>query len=61
MAITYTYRDAVKLANAAGRDAGNRSAQRHNRKAWNEDDQQAAHEACDAVLVRLGFGHLVEG
>ena len=54
-----TYRDAVKIANAAGRDAGNRSAARDGRRAWNETDRDAALEACNAVLVRLGFGHLV--
>jgi hypothetical protein len=57
---TYTYREAVAFANAAGRDAANRSAQRNGRKVWNEIDLEAAQEASDAVLARLGFGHLVE-
>jgi hypothetical protein len=59
MTTTYTYRQAVQFANSAGRDAGNRSAQRNGRKAWNEEDRDAAQQTCDAVLIRLGFGHLI--
>jgi len=57
---TISYRDAVKIANAAGRDAANRSASHAGRKAWNETDRDAAQETSDAVLIRYGFGHLVE-
>jgi len=57
---TITYADAVKLANTAGRDAGNRSAERSGRKTWNESDRDIAQQTCDAMLIRFGFGHLVE-
>jgi len=60
MATTYTFREVVKIANAAGMDAGNRSAKRNNRKAWNEADRDAAIEANNAVMFRMGFGHLIE-
>lgn len=57
---TWTYIDAVRVANAAGRDAGNRSCERGGRCLWSEEDRDAARQACNAVLTRLGFGHLVE-
>lgn len=56
----HSYAAAVRIANAAGRDEANRSAARAGRKSWNDDDLQAARETCDAVLIRLGFGHLIE-
>lgn len=58
---TITYAAAVKIANAAGRDAANRAMRDGGRKAWNEDDRDCAVDACNAVLGGLGFGHLTEG
>ena len=43
----------LKIAHAAGWDAGNRSAKQHGRTAWNEDDWNAACEVVDRLLGPL--------
>lgn len=48
-------RDMLRIANAAGRDAGNRSMRRAGRSAWNEDDWNAAHDVARSVLAAMGF------
>ncbi len=47
--MTATY----KIAHAAGRDAGNRSARRAGRTRWSEDDFNAASRAMDQILATL--------
>ena len=52
-----TFGEAARVANAAGRDAGNRSIHTAGRTLWNEDDREAACQTSDAVMDALGFGH----
>jgi len=62
MAITArTEREALKLAHAAGTDAGNRSASRAGRAAWIEADHDAACDANHAALRGLGYGWMIDG
>lgn len=41
-----------RIAMAAGRDAGNRSAAMHGRTVWNEDDWNAAHDTTAKLIGR---------
>lgn len=52
--------DAIKIASSAGRDAGNRSATRNRRDAWNEDDLSAAQEANRIVMYAFGYAHMLD-
>ena len=56
-----TLAEAIRIANAAGMDAANRSMARRGRAAWNEADYQAAHDAFEKVLGGLGFGAFANG
>jgi len=47
--MTATY----KVAMAAGRDAGNRSARRAGRTRWSEDDFNAAARVMEQILATL--------
>jgi len=56
MALTAnTFREALRLANAAGLDAGNRSAKRVGRADWSGDDYDAACDTIETVLCALGY------
>lgn len=44
----------IRIASAAGRDAGNRSMRAAGRTAWNADDWNAAAEVTARVLRALG-------
>lgn len=50
----FTPAEARSIAVAAGRDAGNRSAAKAERIAWNEDDWNVATETRQAVMAALG-------
>ncbi len=42
-----------KIAHAAGRDAGNRSARRAGRTRWSEDDFNAAARVMEQILATI--------
>lgn len=52
---TPTYAETLKLALAAGEDAGNRHMRRAGRTAWVEEDWDRAADVTDQVLVAAGF------
>lgn len=49
------FRDALRLAQASGTDAGNRSAARAGRAGWSRDDHDAACDAFEAALCGMGY------
>jgi hypothetical protein len=61
MAVTYTMEQAVKIANMAGRDAGNRSARAAGRTEWSAADYAAALAANDVALRAMGYRWLTGG
>ena len=51
-----TFRDALAIARAAGRDEGNRRARRDGRDVWNAADHDHAVATFHRVIRLLGFG-----
>lgn len=48
-------REAMKLAHAAGTDAGNRSMRKAGRLKWTAKDYEAAADAYRAAMTGLGY------
>jgi hypothetical protein len=51
-----TFREAYRVAHAAGWDAADRRARRAGRSAWNDDDRSHAVAEFRRVIRQLGFG-----
>jgi hypothetical protein len=54
-----SYKEAVRLARAAGEDAANRRVRKAGRAAWSEKDRAHAAHVTNTLLADLGFD--VEG
>lgn len=50
-----TYAEALRIARAAGTDAGNRRMQREGRDRWNDADWDHAAEVTNGILLDTGW------